>query len=163
MKRTCCIFVALLTLLSCREDKGDRQLLSSIEQTWQQCEISLPEAGARTERLRDSVRRSSEYVQQKYNLLSIRLRDKYQIIPSSPDSAIQAMSYFAKRKNAIDQERAYYYLGSAYRDLKDYPRAVGYFLKAVDVASQSKTVDSLIWQYSLSQLTFLYLMQLLIY
>ena len=160
MKRTCCIFVALLTLLSCREDKGDRQLLSSIEQTWQQCEISLPEAGARTERLRDSVRRSSEYVQQKYNLLSIRLRDKYQIIPSSPDSAIQAMSYFAKRKNAIDQERAYYYMGSAYRDLKDYPRAVGYFLKAVDVASQSKSADSLIWQYSLSQLTFLYLMQL---
>ena len=70
------------------------------------------------------------------------------------------MSYFGNRKNAVDQERAYYYLGSAYRDLKDYPQAVGFFLKAVDIAKQSNNADSLIWQYSLSQLTFLYLMQL---
>ena len=153
-------FCLLSLLYSCMGSREERQLLSSIELTWQQCEDSLPEAGLRAERLKDSARKSSEYIRQKYNLLAIRLRDKNNILPSSPDSALQSMNYFAKRKNAVDQQRAFYYMGSAYRDLKDYPQAVGYFLKAIDVAKHSKNADSLIWQYSLSQLTFLYLIQL---
>lgn len=153
--------LCLLTLLfSCRESRDEQRILDSIEQTWQQCDTSLPEASERADRLRDSVRLSSEYVRQKYNLLTIRLRDKKNIIPSSPDSAIQTLHYFANRKNAIDKERAYYYMGSAYRDLKDYPRAVSHFLNAIDVAKQNRHTDTLIWQNSLSQLTFLYLMQL---
>ena len=155
------LVLCLVSLLySCGGSREEQQLLNSIEQTWQQCETSLPDAGVRADRLRDSVRKSSEYVRQKYNLLSVRLRDKNHIIPSSPDSALRIMSFFANRKNAADQERAYYYMGSAYRDLKDYPRAVAHFLYAVDVASRNKNADTLIWQYSLSQLTFLYLMQL---
>jgi len=155
------LVLCLVSLLySCGGSREEQQLLNSIEQTWQQCETSLPDAGVRADRLRDSVRKSSEYVRQKYNLLSVRLRDKNHIIPSSPDSALRIMSFFANRKNAVDQERAYYYMGSAYRDLKDYPRAVAHFLNAVDVASRNKNADTLIWQYSLSQLTFLYLMQL---
>ena len=63
----------LLVLLSCKE-KEDRQLLDSIEQAWQLCETSLKDAQARAETLRDSVRLSSEYAKQKYDLLSIRLR-----------------------------------------------------------------------------------------
>lgn len=160
-KKTLLLSFCLLPLLySCGESREEQHLLNSIEQTWQQCESSLPEACKRAERLRDSVRRSSEYVRQKYSLLAIRLRDKNNVFPSSPDSAMQVLTYFADRKNAVDKERAYYYMGSAYRDLKDYPRAVSNFLNAVDVASRSKNADTLIWQYSLSQLTFLYLMQL---
>ena len=153
-------FCLLTLLFSCGDGRKEHHLLNSIEQTWQQCETSLTEADARAERLRDSVRKSSEFVKQKYNLLRVRLRDKHHAIPSSPDSALQTLTYFEGRKNTIDQERAYYYMGSAYRDLKDYPQAVGHFLKAVDMASQSKNADTLIWQYSLSQLTFLYMMQL---
>ena len=149
----------LLVLLSCKE-KEDRQLLDSIEQAWQLCETSLKDAQARAETLRDSVRLSSEYAKQKYDLLSIRLRDKLDIVPSSPDSAKQTLSYFEGRKNATDKERAYYYLGSAYRDLKDYPRAVSLFLKAADVAEQSEEADTLIWQNALSQLRNLYMLQL---
>jgi tetratricopeptide (TPR) repeat protein len=163
MKNKGLLFLAfgLLTLLfSCRESREEQQLLDSIEQTWQQCDTSLPDANVRADRLRDSVRRSSEYVRQKLNLLNIRLRDKHHIIPSSPDSAIQTLGYFANKKNAVDKERAYYYMGSAYRDLKDYPRAVSSFLNAIDVAKQSRNTDTLIWQNSLSQLTFLYLIQL---
>jgi tetratricopeptide (TPR) repeat protein len=163
MKRTLFIFImamALLSLLSCREDNAEQQLLDSIEQTWQQCERSLSEAQMRAGRMRDSVRKSSEYVRQKYNLLTIRLRDKCDAIPSSPDSATQALTYFANRKNAVDKERAYYYAGSAYRDLKDYPRAVSHFLTAVDIAKQSKAADTVIWQNSLSQLRYLYMLGL---
>ena len=144
---------------SCRE-RTEQQLLDSIEEAWQQGETALQEAQTRAEGLRDSVRHSSEYVRQKYDLLTIRLRDKNDQIPSSPDSALQVMSYFEGRKNAVDKERAYYYLGSTYRDLKDYPRALNHFLKAVDIASECKDADTLIWQNALSQLRYLYMLQL---
>ena len=152
-------FCLLSLLCSCGRGE-DELLLESIEQTWRQCETQLPEAQARADGLRDSVRDASELVRQKFDMLLIRLRDKCDAIPSSPDSALQAASYFEGRDNSVDRERAYYYLGSAYRDLKDYPRAVGEFLKAVDAARQSEAADTLIWQNALSQLTYLYVLQL---
>ena len=161
-RKTLFIFIGLLALLSCGEGKRDGQLLDSIEQAWQLCEHSSGGNSAlvQTETLKKSAEKSSEYTRQKYNLLSIRLRDKLDMIPSSPDSALQTMAYFEGRKNAIDKERAYYYLASAYRDLKDYPRAVSFFLKAADVCEQSKEADTLIWQNALSQLRNLYMLQL---
>ena len=160
-KRSFFLSLYLLSFLcACREDKGEQQLLDSIEQTWQLCETSLPEAQARAESLRDSVGMSSEHVRQKYDLLTIRLRDKSYITPSSPDSALRTMAYFEGRDNDVDKERACYYLGSAYRDLKDYPRAVGFFLNTVDAASQCQCADTLIWQNALSQLRNLYMLQL---
>lgn len=150
----------LLLVLSCKDNQEDEQLLESIEQTWQLCETSLSEAGARAEELADSVHTPSEYARQKYDLLTIRLRDKSYIIPSSPDSAIQTASYFEGRKNPVDKERAYYYLGSAYRDLKDYPRAVTFYLKAAEEASRCGEADTLVWQNSLSQLRYLCMLQL---
>ena len=73
---TLVILLGMLALLSCREDRKDGQLLGSIEQVWQLCEVSLPEAEARAETLEDSVRKASELVRQRYSLLTIRLRDK---------------------------------------------------------------------------------------
>ena len=150
----------LLLLCSCGSNE-EQQLLDSIEDTWQLCETSLPKAQVHAEGLSDSVQESSEYVRQKYSLLTIRLRDKRDMIPSSPDSALQVMSYFDGQKDASrDKERACYYLGSAYRDLKDYPRAVHYFLMAVDEAEKAEDADTLIWQNALSQLRYLYMLQL---
>ena len=163
MKHTLFIFIIAMAgalLCSCGDNKDERRLLDSIEEVWQQCETSLPEAKARAEKLRDSVRTSSEYVRQKYNLLQIRLRDKCDVIPASPDSALKTLEYFDGRKNAVDKERAYYYMGSAYRDLKDYPRAMSHFLIAEDIAKQAKGADTLIWQNSLSQLRHLYMLGL---
>ena len=51
-------------------------------------------------------------------------------------------------------------LAAPTRDLKDYPRAVSLFLKAADVAEQSRDADTLIWQNALSQLRNLYMLQL---
>lgn len=160
-KKTLFIIATLSLLCSCGGNKEDRQLSESIERTWQLCEVSLPEAQLGAERLEDSVRHSSELVQQRYNLLTIRLRDKRDMIPSSPDSALRVMSYFEDtKKDAISRERAYYYVGSSYRDLKDYPRAVHYFLMAVDEAEKAEDADTLIWQNALSQLRYLYMLQL---
>jgi len=73
---TLVILLGMLALLSCREDKKDEQFLGSIEQTWQLCEVSLPEAEARAETLEDSVRKASELVRQRFSLLTIRMRGK---------------------------------------------------------------------------------------
>ena len=161
-RKTLFILLGLLALLSCRESKTDKQLLDSIEQTWQLCEHSSGGNSAlvQTETLKGSAKKSSEYTRQKYNLLTIRLRDKLEMIPSSPDSALRTISYFEGRKNPVDKERAYYYLASAYRDLKDYPRAVSFFLKAADACEQAGQADTLIWQNALSQLRNLYMLQL---
>lgn len=158
------IYIWLVCLMpflhACSNDKKEQLLSDSIEQTWQQSETALPEAQARAEKLCDSVRTASKYVRKKYDLLTIRLRDKHDIPPSSPDSALQTASYFASHGDEVDKERAFYYLGSAYRDLKDYPRAVNHFLMAVDAARQSKCADTLIWQNALAQLRNLYMLQL---
>lgn len=153
-------FCLLFLVFSCKENQAEQQLLDDIEQTWQLSETSLPEALSRAEDLRDSVQASSEFVRQRYDLLTIRLRDKNRMIPTAPDSAEHVMSYFEKRKGAVDKERAYYYLGRTYCDLKDYPRATTYSLNAVDAASQAKCADTLIWQNALSQLRYLYMLQL---
>ena len=163
MKKTGLIYLSFclfLFLFSCNNNRDEKQLLDGIEQTWQLSETSLQEAKARAEGLRDSVLVSSEYVRQKYDLLSIRLRDKSYIIPSSPDSALHTMTYFEERDNAVDKERAYYYLGSAYRDLSDYPRAVNFFQKSVDIAKECKQADTILWQKGFSQLRNLYMLQL---
>ena len=68
---TLVILLGVLALLSCREDRQDGQLLGSIEQVWQLCEVSLPEAEARAEMLEDSVQKASELVRQRYSLLTI--------------------------------------------------------------------------------------------
>lgn len=149
----------LLTLLACVE-REEGPLLRGIEETWQLCEVSLPEAKARAEAMKDSAQEASEYVRQKFDLLSIRLRDKQDMVPSSPDSAKMAASFFDRRTNVIDKERACYYLASAYRDLKDYPRAMSLFLKTVSIAEQGKGADTLIWQNALSQLRYLYMLGL---
>ena len=163
MKKTRLVISACCLLLlapSCKEHREEQQLLNAIEQTWQLCESSQPDAQARADGLRDSVSKSTEHVRQKYDLLSIRLRDKRYTIPTSPDSALQTLSYFEGRNDEVDKERAYYYLGSAYRDLKDYPRAVSLLLKTVDWARQCKNPDTLVWQNALSQLKYLYMLQL---
>ena len=164
MKYIIYIYIWLVCLMpflhACSNDKKEQLLSDSIEQTWQQSETALPEAQVRAEKLCDSVRTASKYVRKKYDLLTIRLRDKHDIPPFSPDSALQTASYFASHGDEVDKERAYYYLGSAYRDLKDYPRAVNHFLMAVDTVRQSKCADTLIWQNALAQLRNLYMLQL---
>lgn len=153
--------LCLLSMLSCGETRQEERLLEDIERTWQLCETSLTEAGMRCEAMKDSVQEATEYARQKYDLLCIRLRDKCDIVPSSPDSAKRTAAYFEGRESALDRERAYYYLASAYRDLRDYPRAVTFFLKAADAAEQGgEGADTLIWQNSLSQLRHLHMLML---
>ena len=52
--KTLFLSIFLLTLLACG-NREEGQLLRGIEETWQLCEVSLPEAKARAEAMKDSV------------------------------------------------------------------------------------------------------------
>lgn len=92
-----------------------------------------------------------------YILLLTQARDKNFIIQKD-DSLIQtAIKYFNKRHNTALQARAYYLLGSVYRDMKEPVHAVENYSKAIMYARQSNNHVLLGRIYN--QLGFMYYLQ----
>lgn len=109
--------------------------------------------------IRPLLKDRSDYVQNKISLLDIRLRDKAFIKHTSSISIKELCSYFEKEGTVEDIQEAYYYMGSVYRDLNDYPRAITYFLKSAEIAETKKNIDSSLWENAYSQLSYLYKVQ----
>ncbi len=102
----------------------------------------------------------TEYMQNKLALLEIRLRDKAYITHSSDCTIKKVCSYFEKNGTETEKQEVYYYMGSVYRDLNDYPNAVTNFLKSVEIAETHTDKDCALWENAYSQLSHLYGMQL---
>ena len=98
----------------------------------------------------------TEYMRNKYALLNIRLRDKADIIHTVDDTIKLICKYFKKHGTAKELQEAYYYMGSVYRDMKDSPNAVTYFLKSAYIAENSDEKDYAIWENTYSQLSYIY-------
>lgn len=145
---------------SCKDRPAGSQWTDRIESVWQQSDTALDEACRRAALLGDALTGMTTYEQRRYEQLCIRLHDKQNIMPSSPDSTQQSLDYFLRHGSETDKERAYFYLARAYQGLKDYPRAVVNFMKGVEIIEDGEAADTVIWQYSLSQLRHLYALQL---
>ena len=145
---------------SCKDQPAGSQWTDRIESVWQQSDTALDEACRRAALLGDALTGMTTYEQRRYEQLCIRLHDKQNIMPSSPDSTQQSLDYFLRHGSETDKERAYFYLARAYQGLKDYPRAVVNFMKGVEIIEDGEAADTVIWQYSLSQLRHLYALQL---
>lgn len=103
---------------------------------------------------------ASEAERMKLGLLAVKAGDKA-FIPKVSDSLPKRLvSYYEKRGTANERMEAYYYLGSAYRDLHDSPRALKFYLKAVEAADTGE-VHFDWYQYSalLEQLAYMYELQ----
>ncbi len=98
----------------------------------------------------------TEYMQNKLALLEIRLRDKAYITHSSDCTIKKVCSYFEKNGTETEKQEVYYYMGSVYRDLNDYPNAVIYFLKSAEIAEKALEVDITLLRKAYSQLSNLY-------
>ena len=98
----------------------------------------------------------SHYVYNKYLLLSTRLRDNAYITATSSDTIENVVRYFEKYGNSNEIIESYYYQGSVYRDLKDYPRAVTSFNEALDIALRGNPEECPLLQNVYSQLFWLY-------
>lgn len=98
----------------------------------------------------------SEYVRMRYNLLDMRLKDIANVKPTSDYKAKRLVEYFESHGSVCEQQEAYYYAGSTYRDLHDTPRALENFFKSLEAAQESKRSDSVMVRNTFSNLYYLY-------
>ncbi|MBQ8051943.1 MAG: hypothetical protein IJ197_10320 [Bacteroidaceae bacterium] len=104
------------------------------------------------------IRNSPEYLQKEYDLLSIRLNDKSDILATSDIKIKELIAYYEKKGNKREKQEVYYYAGSVYRDLHDTPRAMRYYLQAIEVVTESKLCDSIMLRNTYSNLHYIYYM-----
>lgn len=142
----------MFILLGCGKQSNTIDMLDKIKKVSNQdVELAM--------RMHDSlshiIRSEDTYTQMKYDLLSVRLRDKA-YIPAYSDIEIKRLiSYFSSNGSNLDKQEVLYYAGSVYRDLQDTPRALDYFLKSTETDSQ-RGIDSILLRNAYSQLSFLY-------
>lgn len=102
------------------------------------------------------IRKSSEKVVMKHDLLRLRLQDKAYITATSDIIAKQLISYYEEHGSEAEMQEAYYYGGSVYRDLQDTPRALEFFLQSAEIAEKHSGCDSVMLRNSYSNLCYLY-------
>lgn len=102
------------------------------------------------------IRKSPEYLQKEYDLLSIRLHDKAYIPATSDIKIKELIDYYEKKGTDLEKQETYYYAGSVYRDLHDTPRAMKYYLQAIETALNARRCDSIILRNTYSNLHCVY-------
>ena len=98
----------------------------------------------------------TEYMRNKLALLEIRLQDKAYITHTTDKQIKGICRFFEKNGTDIEKQEAYYYMGSVYRDLNDYPNAVTYFLKSAEFAEKTLDADVILQRNTYSQLSYIY-------
>lgn len=118
---------------------------------------TLPQAAMqRLDSIKPQFNNETEYMRNKLALLEIRLQDKAYITHTTDKQIKNICRFFEKNGTSVDKQEAYYYMGSVYRDLNDYPNAVTYFLKSAAIAEEASNTDVALWGNSYSQLSHLY-------
>ena len=110
---------------------------------------------AQYDSLQGQIGSASEYIRNKYALLGLRLRDKALLLHTSDSCIRRLVPYFEKKGTVREKQEVYYYAGSVYRDLKDTPRSLEYFLKSAACTEKGET-DSVMLRNCYSQLCAMY-------
>ena len=163
MKALSPLLIIVLSLLtfSCQNGKhSEPSLLDRIAQLKALGDSAPQEALKQLGTLEPLAQKGDAYERQKFLLLQARLRDKAYMMPYSADTMLAVVSYFEQEGSKRDKAEAYYYLASNFRDLEDYPQAIKNFLKAMDVAENDKECDVTLLNYTYSQLSYLYRVEL---
>ena len=153
------VSIATILFASCSKQQNETLLvqLSDIKAMGD----TLPNvAMQRLNSIKPQFDNESEYMRNKFALLDIRLHDKAYITHTSIKPIKGVCGYFEENGTAAELQEAYYYMGSVYRDLNDYPNAVTYFLKSTEVAESNSDIDGALWECTYSQLSYLYNQQL---
>lgn len=147
------IVVLIVVLCSCDSDLPYKEKMEQIKQVGN---VDPTQALRMLDSLKHDVRTASDYVQMRYDLLEIRLKDKA-YIPATSDMDIKPIvRYFKEHGNEEDQCEAYYYAGCVYRDLQDTPRSLDFFLEAQAIAEKARECDTAMLRNTYSNLHFLY-------
>lgn len=88
------------------------------------------------EKLKGGIAFEPKSTQIYYGLLTIKAKDKAYITHTSDSLIKTVVEYYENKKNRELLPEAYYYAGRVYRDLKDAPRALDYFQKALESSNE---------------------------
>lgn len=152
------LFIVILFFTSCSQQ--NEALLLSLSQIQDLGEEYPRQAIKKLDSIKSCFDKESSYMKNKLALLDIRLRDKAYIMHTKDDSIKAICSFFDKHGTAIERQEAYYYMGSVYRDINDYPNAVTSFLKSISISKKNENFDVAILNCAYSQLSFIYKQQL---
>ncbi len=134
----------------------DEALLSRLQEIKEVGNVEPKLAMKMLDSLQNEMDKADRYVWNKYELLSIRLQDKAYILSKSATPIMRLVRYFEKHGSMAEKQEAYYYAGSAYRDLQDTPKGLEFFLKSVDCCEKGEEIDSVVLRNAYGQLHFLY-------
>ena len=156
MKRLLLLFFVIVTLLSSCNNKENVALLFQLNDIKVMGDTLPMKAMRRLDSIKPLFVEETEYMQNKLALLEIRLRDKAYILPTADDSIKAVCAFFDKHGSAKEKQETYYYMGSVYRDLDDYPNSVIYFLKSISTSKKNDSFDASLLNCAYSQLSFIY-------
>ncbi len=138
---------------SCSDDRAWLEKMVSIQAAGDKNPVAALKA---LDSIRGDIQNRSKYLRMKYDLLETRLQDKA-YIPATSDTKITSVTaYFAKKGSKAEQQEAYYYQGSVYRDLSDTPRALEAYLASLSISRQTAHPDSILLRNTYSNLCWLY-------
>ncbi len=135
---------------------SDSDALKTIERIKGIGNDDLEQAMLMLDSILGNMTHESEYVQMKFALLDIRLKDKADIVATSDSVAKVLTHYFDKYGKGNDMQEAHFYAGSVYRDLQDTPNSLSHFLKSEEVATNSRDHDEMMLRNTYSNLMYLF-------
>lgn len=149
MKNPICYLTVALALSACHQSDVIEKIetIKTIGDTTPEIALSMADS------LQLIIEEQNEYVHMKYHLLRVRLNDKADNLATNDLLIRELVPYFENNGTDKEKQEVYYYAGSVYRDLKDTPRALEYFLKSTE---QTRNIDSVLLRNSYSQLNGLY-------
>lgn len=140
MKHPACYIILFVVVLlaSCGADRDDVRLL-------QQADSLL---NVRPDSMKvvlgtwaDSIGRCPERVRMYYNLLRVKADDKAYVTHTSDSLILSIVRYYREQRDKTHLPEALYYAGRTYSDLKDAPRALEYYQRAIDVMEHEELTD----------------------
>ena len=143
-----------LSLYSC-ENHNDREIQTTLQDI---LATKDPSQGLiKLDSIEETVSEQSRYVRMRYELVKARLQDRAFVKPQSTKLAKQLVEYFENKGSLQDLQLAYYVAGSTFRDMRDAPTAIDYFLKSESIAEKIEgATESILYVCTISNLSYLY-------
>lgn len=149
----CTILTSYFFITSCNRDAAVIKQLENIKRVG---DSNPKEAMLMLDSIKIEEKSWTEHTRMKCDLLDIRLHDKA-YMPVTSDLKIKPIvAYCRKHGNNTERQEAYYYAGSTYRDLKNYPQAIAYFLQSKDLCTNGQDFDTVMLRNTYSNLDWLY-------
>lgn len=128
--------VLAFSFQSCQSPIKNSSLSEALERVNQLTYTSPDSAIVALEKLSDNIHQATEEQQMYYKLLIVKARDKA-YLPHLSDSLIrEVVAFYQKRDNKDLYAESLYYLGRVHMDLQQDARALGEFLKVIDMADE---------------------------